>query len=225
MEPSDFVSLHPRLYHMAADGSWSSIRELGLLTTIMLVEFCDVDPDLARSILNVRRSSTIQIAGPDGRRISIRDQKPLQLHNLRLDGTDLEGWLNLLNTQVFFWVDEEHLNRLLAARAYRGHPHHILTIDTAVLVKRHLPRIRLSGVNSGATIFPSSPTRGPRTFTSIEDYAWAQRRSRDGVRRPIVEATVVGGVPDLLEMVVSVHRVLGGVWTELDTPNQERSTS
>jgi hypothetical protein len=205
MRTSDFVERHPRLFHMAADQSWLSIQTHGLLPTRRLVDMCKPEAAIADQILRQRRPDRMVLMAPDGNEVSIRDQKPLQEHNLKLVGIDLQGWLDLLNERVFFWVDEEHLIRLLGARAYRNHPHHVLTIDTAELVRQHADDIRLSGINSGATIFPSSPSRGPHTFQTIGEFQFSERPNKFG--RPIVEAAVLGGIPNISELTTSVTRI------------------
>jgi hypothetical protein len=129
---------------------------------------------------------------------------------LVLEGTDLQGWLDILNSRVFFWVNKERLDKLLRARAYRSSPHHVIVVDTASLVSKHADQIRLSPFNTGATIFPppSAPPRGPGTFQTLRDYRWASRVRLDG-SRPIVEAAVIGGVPDIAEHIVKVFRAHG----------------
>lgn len=116
MDIDELVGRCPRVYHMAADGSWPSIRDRGLLPTKALVELCDVPRARQQDLLRARRPQTIELPDRDGNTISIRDQKPLKLHNLRLVGTDFQGWLDLLNTQAFFWVDEDRLRRLSPLR-------------------------------------------------------------------------------------------------------------
>jgi hypothetical protein len=169
---------------MAADGSWPSIRDNGLLTTAQQVERCAPPKEVADSILRSRRSQIIWLTTPDGIRVAVRDQKPLLLHNLVLEGTDLQGWLDILNSRVFFWVNKERLDKLLRARAYRSSPHHVIVVDTASLVSKHADQIRLSPFNTGATIFPppSAPLRGPGTFQTLRDYRWASRVRLDGSR-------------------------------------------
>lgn len=213
MDIGEFVERHPRLFHMAADQSWPSIRSRGLLPTSSLVELCQPSNSIARQVLKHRRPVRETLMTPDGDEVSIRDQKPLQLHNLKLVGIDLEGWLELLNERVFFWVDEEHLNRLLGARAYRSYPHHVLTIDTAELVHRHADNLQVSGINSGATIFPTSPARGAHTFQTVKEFEYSERPSKVG--RPIVEASVLGGVVDVSEFTICVTRVDGADHTIL----------
>jgi hypothetical protein len=42
VEIHELIDYYPRPYHMAADGSWPSIRAYGLLSTASLVELFEV---------------------------------------------------------------------------------------------------------------------------------------------------------------------------------------
>jgi hypothetical protein len=64
-----------------------------------------------------------------------------------------EQWFETLNARVFFWLSRKRLRKLLNARAYRARPQTVLTLDTASLVDANRDRIRLSPINSGATIY------------------------------------------------------------------------
>jgi hypothetical protein len=108
---------------------------------------------------------------------------------------------------VFFWLDPRRLEQLLAARGNRGRPHDVLTVDTASLVRRHRERIRLSPINSGAALYPGAPPRGLFTFSTIEDYPYAERRRHRSRHAAIAELAAVGGVPDITDHVVSVQRI------------------
>jgi hypothetical protein len=85
------------------------------------------------------------VVGP----ITIRDQKPLRIHNLEQVLTDMpvQQWLDLLNDRVFLWAHPDRLVKLRNARAYRNSSHDILVVDTARLVEAHADRIRLTGWN------------------------------------------------------------------------------
>jgi hypothetical protein len=220
MDTKDFITVYPRLYHMAAEGSWPSIRDHGLLTTKQQVERCRPPLDVADAILTCRRPQTLTLRAPDGTSVFIRDQKPLLLHNLKLLGTDLSGWLDILNSLVFFWVDEARLGRLLQARAYRANPQDVITVNTAGLVRRHGERVRLSSLNSGATIFPFAPPRGPDTFQPMGQFRRAHQRSSDGRAGPVVEVAVIDGVPDIRDFTEQVSRVHNGVWTTVVPGNK-----
>ena len=103
------------------------------------------------------------------------------LHNLEPALSDLtvEEFLTLLNNRVFMWTHPSRLTRLLGATAYRDSVHEVLVIDTALLVETYADSIRLTGMNTGATIFPNSPTRGAESFMPISDFPFQARQKGD----------------------------------------------
>jgi hypothetical protein len=141
----------------------------------------------------------------------IRDNGPLNEKNLARvldDGLSPEDWYRLLNDRVFFWLSRGRLERLLGARLYRDRAHDVLEVEAAPLVAAYRDRVRLSPVNSGATgRFPVR--RGLGTFRAIEDYPYAARR-RANRREPVVELSVLGGVPDIARFVLRATRMRGG---------------
>ena len=103
--------------------------------------------------------------------VTIRDQKPLKMHNLQKVLTDMtvQQWLDVLNDRVFLWAHPRRLATLRAAAAYRHSNHDILVVDTARLVEAHADRIRLTGKvppRSGAADanpkFPASRLKSSR---------------------------------------------------------------
>lgn len=71
------------------------------------------------------------------------------------------------------------------------------------LVARYADQIRLSAINSGSTLYDAKP-RGRFTFCSIDQYPYEERLRRRRRSEAIAELAVIGGVPDIAEMVVSV---------------------
>jgi hypothetical protein len=110
---------------------------------------------------------------------------------------------------VFFWLHPRRLDQLLNARRNRGRPHDVLVVDTASLIAAHHQRIGLSAINSGATLYPGAPERGTRTFQTVENYPYAERRRRRTPQTAVVELAVAGGVPDIANHVLRVYRRLG----------------
>src|SRR5215471_11696119 len=104
-----------------------------------------------------------------------------------------QHWLPALNERVFFWLHQQRLDQLLNARRDRGRPHDVVVIDTSSVVCAHDHRIGLSAINSGATLYPSAPERGTRTFPAIEDYPFAERFRRRRLRTDVVELAVTSG--------------------------------
>jgi hypothetical protein len=213
MEIEELVDQYPRLYHLGEAGSWPAIAVHGLLPTAEIVKTSALSAAEQAEILSHPRGSALSIKHPVLGTVVIRDQTPLRAHILEKALRDMstERWLNTLNERVFFWLHPQRLDQLLNARRNRGRPHEVLTVDTASLVTQYHDRIRLSAINSGATLFPGAPERGPFTFRTIEDYPYAERRRRRTPPTAVVELAVLGGVPDIADHVVSVQRRLGSV--------------
>lgn len=203
MEESQLIDRFPVLFHMAAAGSWPGIRDRGLLSTRRLVDLCAPDAEVRTRILARRRDTSTVLRDPDGRAVVVRDQSPLREHILVRTLTDLTvgQWLDVLNDRVFFWLDAARLDGLLRARRYRHSAHDVLTVDTASLLAGHGDRVRLSGLNSGATLYPNASPRGSDTFRTVADHPWPVRGRRDPV-----ELAVVDGVPDVADHVLRVER-------------------
>ncbi|QIN80800.1 hypothetical protein GBA65_12730 [Rubrobacter marinus] len=187
---------------MAEDGSWESIRSVGLLSTSALLDRFEVRGERRREIESSRRPEIVEIQHPELGRAFVRDNKPMQEKTLErcLVGMTPREWYENLNRRVFFWVDEKRLRKLLGARAYRERPHLVLEIDTAELLQRHSEKVSLSSINSGATFTMNPAPRGPDTFKRIPDHP-------DG--KPVVELTVDYTVPDLADFTLSVSRWFG----------------
>lgn len=216
MDREDLIARHPRLFHMAEAGSWHGIRQHGLITTEELVLSANLEEAESHALLSERRSGSTVIDHPLYGRVVIRDQGPLNLTHLRnaLEDVTVEEWLRILNSRVFFWLHPEKLQGLLKARRYRHQQQDVITVDTRSLLDAVGDRVRLSRMNSGATLYPSAPPRGSTTFTAIEDYDYVAQRRRRGAMNAIVELAVIEGVRDLLPHVVEVRRVQGGVEVE-----------
>lgn len=216
MTPLDLVQNYPRLYHMAAPGSWPSIRSQGLLSTSGLLDLHGVHGEERRLFEAELRPECVTINSSAGRAI-IRDQKPMKHDALRgclTGGLEPSDWLRILNARSFFWVTKARLLGLLGGRAYRNLPQVVLTVDTASLVEAHRERVELSRINSGSTIYNPQP-RGPDLFKSIEAYPYDELRRRRGPGNAIAELVIVGGVPDIENHVVCVHDYHRGNWAEI----------
>lgn len=218
MTPDELIASYPVLHHMAELDAWPGIHELGLRTTTQLVDACHVDRRTRSAILAQRRPESVDLDHPEVGRITVRDQKPLGLHNLKLTDVTLEGFLELLNTRVFMWTSPERLNGLLGARPYRNSVHDVLVLDTQSIVETYPKTIRLTAMNTGATIFPNAPPRGAESFMTIGEFPFEQRR-RLG-KKPqdnVVELCVIGGLDNVEDHLLRVERRKGA--EVLDTLN------
>lgn len=227
----ELATLYPWLYHMAEAGSWEGIVRHGLLSTSALLDLFEVRGVDRERIEAMRRSESVLITHPVHGRAVIRDQKPMDDTGLKralLDGITPREWYELLNRNVFFWISEERLNRLLAAREYRTRRQLVLKVRTAELLATHRDRVLLSPMNSGATK-PFPHPRGRDTFLPITEYPldfWKNRRRRG---EWVVELLVTGGVPDIARYVVEAKHVRGGladeiVYSRADVARREMAT-
>lgn len=208
MDIAEFVRRYPTVYHMAEAGAWPSIQSLGLLSTTALLDRFEIQGSERAKLESSRRPRIEVIRHPVHGTAAIRDNQPLKEHNLErcLDGMSMQEWYELLNRKVFFWVRQDRMETLLAARPYRKRAHDILVVDTQALLQRHAATACVAPFNTGATIFPKAPRRGRDTFCPIEAYDYAAAARRWGKENAIVELTVDYAAPDLAEVVRRVER-------------------
>ena len=227
MTPDELVHNYPVLHHMAEPGSWPAIAEIGLLSTQQLVAECDVPTEEAARILHTRRRTSVRLHHPRVGPLTLRDQNPLREHHLTTALTDMtvEQWLDVLNDRVFFWLHPARLDGLLSARLYRDRSHDVLVLNTRELLDRYGDRVRITAMNTGATLFPGAPPRGSDTFMRVADFPFAERRRGRPLADAAVELAVIGGVPDITDLVHRVERrkgplVLETVFERSWTPHQ-----
>jgi hypothetical protein len=218
------IETHPRLYHMAEAGSWSSIQQHGLLSTTALLDLFEVSRVEREAIESARRAETLVIEHPLHGRAAIRDQKPLiesRLERCLVDMTP-RVWYELLNGYVFFWLTSERLHKLVNARPYRQKEHDVLTLDSVELLRRHQDSVLLAPYNTGTTAY-EPPKRGRRTFLPIDAFPYdAWRKKRNDRLDAVVELVIPYAVPDVTDFVLKVERqrgdeVLQTVWTRPKT--------
>ena len=200
--------MHPRLYHMAELGSWPSIEQHGLLSTMALLDLFEVDSDTRLSLARHRRPEKVRIEHQELGTAAIRDNKPIRdaLLDRCLVGMSKEDWYELLNSRVFFWLTHRQLNKFLCARAYRSETQTVITISTERLIERQREDIRLSPINSGAIHPGSLSKRGRGTFSSIERYDIDLYSKRPRYQR-IRELAVLHSVPNIAELTIDVADV------------------
>jgi hypothetical protein len=117
MHRGRLISRYPVLYHMAEDGSWESIRKLGLLSTGALLDTFEVEDARRFEIESCHRPKCSRSGTPNAGAL-VRDNKPMREKVLAqcLVGMEPTAWYETLNRRVFFWVDRKRLVRLLGAQ-------------------------------------------------------------------------------------------------------------
>ncbi len=207
---SQLEQLYPRLYHMAEENTWESIKKYGLLSTTALLDLYGINEILRNSIESEHRPESVKIVSEIYGSAIIRDQKPLRESSLKdclIDLTPKE-WFKMLNNRVFFWLTEKRLSTLLSARAYRQKIHCVLTIDTKQFLKQYSNQIKLSPINSGSTIY-KPVKRGSNTFLPISEYPFDERKKIRGLDNAIAELTVEYSIPDIAEFTVNAAHIRG----------------
>jgi Family of unknown function (DUF7002) len=211
----ELSSRFPRLYHMAAQGSWPGIERYGLLSTSALLDLFEVRGAHREEIESHHRPESVTISHVKVGTAVIRDQKPMHDAGLRralADGLAPQDWYRILNEKVFFWLTRDRLTRMLNAKAYRDKRQTVIVLDTRSLLERHSEKAILSPMNSGCTK-PFPHARGKKTFLPLREYPFSERLSRG--LEPVVELAVAHGVEDVSELALRIEEVGGGLPTKV----------
>lgn len=202
------VERYPRLFHMAEAGSWSSIRDRGLLSTSALLDLFEIEGPERFAIESQRREESVEVRHPVHGEAWIRDNKPINRTVLRrtLVGMTEDQWYRTLNGRVFFWLTEARLNTLRNAPPYRDRAHDLLTVDTGSLIDAYGAVVELAHLNTGAVHPGAKYPRGEGTFQPIATYPW-RARTRIAPAEPIVELTCPYSVPDIEALIVDVTTI------------------
>jgi hypothetical protein len=201
MHVETLIDRHPQVFHTADARAWDSIQTHGLLPTSMLRDLVGAD------FTGARRRSTVYTVPGSNHTVVIRDQQPLKfLDRVLHEDTTEQEFLDILDGRCFFWATEDRLMRIVNGRNYRKTPQVVLSVDTASLVSAYGDIIELSPYNSGDVHLPGLPRRGRSTFKRIADYDynyWVKFRGRSA--DPVVEVTVPGPIPNILDHVSQVR--------------------
>ena len=203
----EIAEIHPRLYHMAEQGSWPSICKHGLLSTTALLDLFAIEGQERFRIESELRRGMVPITNNSGESAWIRDQRPMnkKLAGCLQDGLEPEDWYRILNRRIFFWLTEARLETLLAA--YSDRPQLVLEVDTAALLAKYGGKVLLTPMNTGCTS-PMAFPRGLDSFLPPHAYPFEENRLKKGGKtKAIVELTVEYAVPDIVVFVVrATHR-------------------
>jgi hypothetical protein len=198
--PEQFCEEHPLLYHMATADALTQIEKYGLLSTNATLSLLSIEGEAREKLISQRRPESVILSDAKVGKFVLRDQIPMRDAALEqcLKGMTVPEWYRTLNERVFMWATRDRVEKLLGARAYRGKDHLVLTIDTKKVVADHAADLRLSSINSGATLYVP-PERGPNTFAPLQSY-----EELNG-NRPVVEVTVVGSIPKMREYILDAQ--------------------
>ncbi len=212
-ELNELVTDCPTLYHMAQAGSWKSISRRGLLSTSALLDMYDVSADEREAIEHSRRPESVELHSKRYEPAIVRDNKPMTDAGLRKalpPNMSPRDWYSLLNSKVFFWLTKDRLIRLMSAGAYKDQEHDVIMLNTRAIVDDYKKKTWLCPMNSGCTK-PFPHPRGPKTFSRISDYPYADWKKKRRVGERAVELCVDGGVFDIEMYLERVVRMKAGI--------------
>jgi hypothetical protein len=208
MSPEELAEKHPRLFHVTEPGAWPMIARHGLLSTSRLLDLFGIGGERRVELGTRRRPDAVPLEHPQYGRVVLNDQRPLSeraLAGCLDDGLAPADWIAILNERVFFWAEEERLDRLLSARMNRARSRDILVVDTLSLARAYAERVELCPINSGATLRRPA-RRGLDTFTPLGSLSFAAWSRQRGQRDTVVEVVVRDGVPDIARHLIEVRR-------------------
>ena len=183
---------------MATADSMSQIEKYGLLSTDWILSLLEIGEEERTRLTTQRRPQMTPLNHSKYGKFTLRDQKPMRDAALAtcLDGMTISQWYATLNSRVFMWASRDRVETLLAARAYKKEDQLVLTIDARPLLEAHFKNVFLSTINSGATLY-TPVRRGVQTFTELSEFPVGK------AARKIVEVTVLGGVADMRDYILS----------------------
>jgi hypothetical protein len=165
-------NLPSKVFHVVDAANWASIQQNGLLSTDALLRRGKFPIEIESQVRGYRRSG---IELPDG--TYIRDQSPMPPTALSkcLDA-DLQpsDWYTLINEHVFFWIDQNRVER--HCQALRRRRQIIMIFNAASLVAAYKSVAYVTPFNIGsATRKPAQ--RGLRTLVPVAQWCesgWAR---------------------------------------------------
>jgi hypothetical protein len=125
--------------------------------------------------------------------ISLRDQGPAHESKMKtcLVNISIPEWLALLNSKIFFFVEEHKASRF--AETYGSYRNILLETDTSELLRTHAAGVTLCRINAGAFLYNPRP-RGLHSFIPLQEYKYKNKRDTPA------ELTISDAIPTILNL-------------------------
>jgi len=110
---AELVALYPRLWHMAHEGSWPSIRDRGLMSVTAILDAYGISGAQRFALESTHRPECVTLREAGLPFAVLRDQKPMSDGRLEAcldDGLSPKDWYELLNSRSFFWLSPSRVN-------------------------------------------------------------------------------------------------------------------
>ncbi|HEY4193173.1 MAG TPA: hypothetical protein VGM46_11060 [Mesorhizobium sp.] len=209
MTPQELAKKHPVLYHITSAGAAKHILARGLLTTSDILDRWEVEAGYRLELTRCRRKTDVTLHHPDNGVIVVSNNEPLselKLQSILDDGLTSGDWLEMLNSRVFFFVDQKQLSRLANSRSNSSLSKDVLVIDTKRLADAYFEKIEISPINSGNTNY-DAVRRGRSTFTKLRGTSfelWRYSRGNKSADK-ISEVCIPSSILDVTDFVVEIR--------------------
>ena len=203
----DFATINPYLYHLTDKGNAEDIlSRRQVLSTTEIAAAAFQNTEARQEFLRARRPEHV-ILEADGKRYSIRDQRPISVTVLErslTSGWNAANFIEHLNRRVFFWPTIERLRRHY--ERYSRESPVIIRVESEAMLNLNT-HVELARLNTGATrCHPAyggdAPTRGEGTFQPPQEIQYGLRS--------IAEVTFPGSCA--LPQNVCIGATPDGVW-------------
>ena len=205
--------LPPVVYHIAESSNWPFIEKEGLLCAATLMRQSSLGVEEIERCERQQRTSRLVL--PDGR--VLRDQCPVPTSALErcLVNMSPPEWYKLLNSQIFFWVDVDRLNRV--RKVMIDTVQVVAVVDTAALMAKYGASAAVTPFNIGNAKRKASQ-RSTSTlvpYTVWQSSGWQTETAGVGGRPRVrshkpAELVVDTAIPDFMEFVLEVRRLAPG---------------
>ncbi|CAK0787302.1 hypothetical protein CVIRNUC_010520 [Coccomyxa viridis] len=207
------LELPPVVYHIAESANWPFIEKEGLQCAATLMRQSSLDVEEIKRCERQQRTSRLVL--PDGR--VLRDQCPVPATALErcLVNMSPPEWYSLLNSQIFFWVDVDRLNRV--RKVMIDTVQFVAVVDTAALLAKYGASAAVTPFNIGNARRKASQRSNSTLvpYTLWQSSGWQTETEGVGGRprarsHKAAELVVDTAIPDFMDFVLEVRRLAPG---------------
>jgi hypothetical protein len=187
----EFQRAYPTLFHISRAQDVQQIMGHGLLSTAAILDLCEIRGIDRSRIETQPRPKAVPVKHSVHGDFVINDQAPLNAVALAKCLTDVtsQQWCESLNRRVFLWPTRARLAKHIGARLAEGRKQIVIAFDTRSLFDvLDINLFELSPINSGNTMRKAAP-RGSKTFQTLQEYPFQERRKTRGLGGAIAEVT------------------------------------
>lgn len=199
VNPEQFLTRCPTLWHVGPVGSWEGIRRDGFRTAEQLIQAADLTDEERHTLRTEPRAKSVDLK-VDGNHVRLRDQASLlarkDLPAILGDEVTVAEWIEMLNARVYLYADSAAMKKARDKYIALDGAQEVVTFSPRRFFDMCRPRIELSAQNSGSIQRITGSQKRRDAFVSVGMFP---------DKRPS-EVTVRDGIDDL-SCVVFVERI------------------